>query len=225
MDKDTFEELIAIYDEALHTGSFYKYYKDNMELLEDGNEHLKHNLELLKELYQNNFTISIISLGSLLNAISHIKNIPEENFQTIIEVNNSQCYPPLDVEEYKKDIKNRQSQINVNINYKSSNEADNIYIFDISFCSSIDLNGLDNNGNPIIAHLKTEIIDEKEPTSVLYINKELENIPLDITFNTFLDVYYSSFSEDNLNTFYKAIINCLYEVEHKPKMFSLKPLN
>lgn len=92
------------------------------------------------------------------------------------------------------------------------------HIFDLELYSIIDLNGLDTKGQPIINHLTTKIVDEQEPTSILGLNNEIETLPLNITFKTFNDVYYTSFSEDNLNTFYKAIINCLHKEKHKEKI-------
>ena len=207
MDKETFEKYIAIYDEALHNGGLNKYY----------NIDSKNELELLKELDKNNSTILKTSLGNLLNNISYLEKVPLEHIKTIVEVNNSHFCPPLDIEGYKQIIqKNYLSKITITITFKKVNKYNNIYVFDISFCSSIDLNSLDFEDN-----LVTKIIDDKEPTSVLLINKNLEDIPLTITLRTFDDVYYNSFSEDNLSTFYKAITNCFNK--NKIKKLS-KPL-
>lgn len=209
MDKETFEKYIAIYDEALHNGGLNKYY----------NEDSKNELELLKELDKNNSTILKTSLGNLLNNISYLEKVPLEHIKTIVEVNNSHFCPPLDIEGYKQIIqKNYLSKITITINLKKVDKYNNIYIFDISFCTPLNLN---SEYNYILDDLVTKIIDDKEPTSVLLINKNLEDIPLTITLRTFDDVYYSSFSEENLNTFYKAIINCFNK--NKTKKLS-KPL-
>ena len=207
MDKETFEKYIAIYGDALHNGGLNKYY----------NIDSKNELELLKELDKNNSTILKTSLGNLLNNISYLEKVPLEHIKTIVEVNNSHFCPPLDIEGYKQIIqKNYLSKITITITFKKVDKYNNIYVFDISFCSSIDLNSLDFEDN-----LVTKIIDDKEPTSVLFINKNLEDIPLTITLRTFDDVYYNSFSEDNLSTFYKAITNCFNK--NKIKKLS-KPL-
>lgn len=215
MDKETFENLITIYDEVLHKGGLSKYYSENDELQEQ--------LSLLKKLDKNNAVILNTSLGNLLNNIAYLEKVPKENINTIVEVNNSHFCPPLDIKTYKQFIQtNNLNKITVTINFKKVDKRGYIHIFDISFCSFIDLNGLDFEDNLISNNLVTKIIDEKEPTSVLLINKGLKDIPLNITLRTFDDVYYSSFSEDNLKTFYKAVANCFNKTKTKKLSKPLK---
>lgn len=214
MDKETFENLITIYDKVLHKGGLSKYCSENKE---------QEKINLLKELDKNSSVILNISLGNLLNNIAYLEKIPKENINTTVEVNNSHFCPPLDIQTYKQIIQtNNLNKITINVNFKKIDKKGYIHIFDISFCSSIDLNNLDYADNIILNNLVIKIVDEKEPTSILFIDKGLEDIPLNITIRTFDDAYYSSFSERNLNTFYKALIKCFNK--NKTKKL-LKPLN
>lgn len=202
MDKETFENLLILYNEALHTGSFSTYCLSNLE-----NE----NLQILKKLYQENQTILTISLKDILKEISYLEKIPLENIDVIIEVNNSSHTPPFTKEKYESIIqKNYMKQITVKMSFAHPHK------FDISFCSDINLNGLDFENNPILNHLIIKINDTKEPTSKLFI--DTINIPINITLRTFDDIYYSSYSEDNLNTFYNVIINSLFKEKKHGKI-------
>ena len=202
MDKETFENLLMLYNEALHMGSFSNYYLSNLE-----NE----NLQILKKLYQKNQTIFTISLKDILNEISYLEKIPLENIDVVIEVNNSNHTPPLTKEKYESIIqKNYLKQITIKISF------DYLHKFDISFCSNINLNGLDLTSNPILNYLIIKINDTIEPTSKLFV--DTIDIPINITLRTFDDVYYSSYSEDNLNTFYNVIINSLFKEKKHGKI-------
>lgn len=214
MNQELLEELITIYDEVLHTGSFDKYYHNHMH---DNNlKILKEKLNILKKLEESDYLITKISLGELLNKISKIDKVPISFIKTKIDINNSSYCPPLTIDKYieliKKRLKNPYMSVSIHYNHSKYN-----HIFDLELYSIIDLNGLDTKGQPIINHLTTKIVDEQEPTSILGLNNEIETLPLNITFKTFNDVYYTSFSEDNLNTFYKAIMDCLDQKHQKVK--------
>ena len=214
MNQEYLEELIAIYYEVLHTGSFDKYYHNHIH--DNNSQILKEKLNLLKQLEENDYLIIKISIGQLLNKISQIDKIPVSSIQTKIDINNSSSCPPLTIGKYIDIIKNQLNKPYMSISIHYDNLKYN-HIFDLELYSIIDLNGLDTKGMPIINHLTTRIFDEKEPTTILGLNNEIESIPLNITFKTFNDVYYTSFSEDNSNTFYKAILGCLNKKHQKVK--------
>ena len=216
MNQELLEELITIYDEVLHTGSFDKYYHNHNHMHDNNLKILKEKLNILKKLEESDYLITKISLGELLNKISKIDKVPISFIKTKIDINNSSYCPPLTIDKYieliKKRLKNPYMSVSIHYNHSKYNHT-----FDLELYSIIDLNGLDTKGQPIINHLTTKIVDEQEPTSILGLNNEIETLPLNITFKTFNDVYYTSFSEDNLNTFYKAIIDCLDKKHQKVK--------
>ena len=220
MDKESFEKLINIYDKAIHTGNFIKYYNDHIN-----SDKEKLELELLKKSYENNDVLLTISLEHILKEIAHLEKSPIKYFKTTITLHKSNYTPPITMEDYQKLIKkNYLTQGLVHIERKTLNK-NNLHIFDISFIIPLDLINLTLEENQIIDNVCIQINNDKEPTSTLIIKQGYENIPVNITLQTFEDIYYSSYSDENLKIFYQVIKNILFKENKKIKTKKLSTLD
>ena len=103
MNQELLEELINIYDEVLHTGSFNQYYHNHMH--DNNSKILKEKLNILKKLEKSDYLITQISIGELLNEISKIDKVPISFIKTKIDINNSSYCPPLTIDKYIELIK------------------------------------------------------------------------------------------------------------------------
>ncbi len=186
---------------------------------------LQKQIHYLEKLKREKTPILTLTLGEFLDSLSKVAHIPTSEIKTSIQFNNTYNCPPLTNSEYLKQIVQAPSHfpLYINIHYdKSNNHTSYNQIFDITFYSQIDLMDVEDLQRLILSSTP-KVFDSKEPTSILCLNNDIENIPLNITLQTFDDVNYTSYSSQNNKTFLKAISNYLNQKKYqKTLMLSLK---
>lgn len=200
------KEIIETYLNILNAESFENYYKENIN-----NQNIIEKLEYLKQIYNNNEILLTISIEDLTEEIAHIYKINKDDIKILVRITNTDFCPPLSKEEYIKLILKSSAKAykEVSIYYKDKENKDFSYnTFDITLYFPFCVDEKDNQNNSILNHLTVNIFDEKEPTSTLYL-KDVETIPLNITLKTFDDIYYSSYSTQNIQIFCQALYNYL----------------
>lgn len=224
--KGNLNKLLETYNEMLSFSNPEEYYNVKKNKL-DQNEAitLQKQIHYLEKLKREKTPILTLTLGEFLDSLSKVAHIPTSEIKTSIQFNNTYNCPPLTNSEYLKQIVQAPSHfpLYINIHYdKSNNHTSYNQIFDITFYSQIDLMDVEDLQRLILSSTP-KVFDSKEPTSILCLNNDIENIPLNITLQTFDDVNYTSYSSQNNKTFLKAISNYLNQKKYqKTLMLSLK---